>query len=138
VQPSKDRNEREDNKRIRTGNALSTTTNPVKRKKHRNQGNQARGKAFMLGAEEARQDPNIMTGVEPSDLGFGYEIKIASGGSFDVIIGMDWLSEHKAEIICHKKVVRIPILDGKVLRVLGENLEEKVRQLMSAKAKEKK
>ncbi|GJT97507.1 hypothetical protein Tco_1093025 [Tanacetum coccineum] len=26
-----------------------------------NQGNQARGRAFMLGAEEARQDPNIMT-----------------------------------------------------------------------------
>ncbi|GKD02057.1 putative reverse transcriptase domain-containing protein [Tanacetum coccineum] len=59
-------------------------------------------------------------------------------GSFDVIIGMDWLSNHKAEIICHEKLVRIPLLDGKVLRVLGEKLEEKVRQLMSAKAKEKK
>ncbi|GJS69777.1 reverse transcriptase domain-containing protein [Tanacetum coccineum] len=35
-----------------------------------NQGNQARGRAFMLGAEEARQDPNIMTGIEPSELGF--------------------------------------------------------------------
>ncbi|GJZ61335.1 putative reverse transcriptase domain-containing protein [Tanacetum coccineum] len=28
-----------------------------------NQGNQARGRAFMLGVEEARQDPNIMTGM---------------------------------------------------------------------------
>ncbi|GKD71470.1 putative reverse transcriptase domain-containing protein, partial [Tanacetum coccineum] len=28
-----------------------------------NQENQARGRAFMLGAEEARQDPNIMTGT---------------------------------------------------------------------------
>ncbi|GKC94632.1 reverse transcriptase domain-containing protein, partial [Tanacetum coccineum] len=27
----------------------------------RNQGNQARGRAFMLGAEESRQDPNIVT-----------------------------------------------------------------------------
>ncbi|GJY81525.1 putative reverse transcriptase domain-containing protein, partial [Tanacetum coccineum] len=44
-----------------------------------NQGNQARGRAFMLGAEEARQDPNIMTGLEPNDLGFKYEIEIASG-----------------------------------------------------------
>ncbi|GJU72794.1 putative reverse transcriptase domain-containing protein [Tanacetum coccineum] len=52
-----------------------------------NQGNQARGRAFMLGAEEARQDPNIVTGIEPSKL------------------GMDWLSNHKAEIICHEKVV---------------------------------
>nr|GEY20602.1 hypothetical protein [Tanacetum cinerariifolium]GEY39790.1 hypothetical protein [Tanacetum cinerariifolium] len=25
-------------------------------------------------------------------------------GSFDVIVGMDWLSEHKAEIVCHEKV----------------------------------
>ncbi|GKB14304.1 putative reverse transcriptase domain-containing protein, partial [Tanacetum coccineum] len=44
-----------------------------------NQGNQARGRAFMLGAKEARQDPNIVTGLEPIDLGFRYEIKIASG-----------------------------------------------------------
>ncbi|GJR93025.1 putative reverse transcriptase domain-containing protein [Tanacetum coccineum] len=134
----------------------------------RNQGNQARGRAFMLGAEEARQDPNIMTGLEPNDLGFRYEIEIASGqlveidkvikgckleieghvfdidlipfghGSFDVIIGMDWLSNYKAEIICHEKVVRIPLSDGKVLRVLGERPEEKARLLMSAKANERK
>ncbi|GKA74663.1 hypothetical protein Tco_0780965, partial [Tanacetum coccineum] len=44
-----------------------------------NQGNQARGRAFILGAEEARQDPNIVTSLEPYDLGFKYEIEIASG-----------------------------------------------------------
>nr|GEU30875.1 copia protein [Tanacetum cinerariifolium] len=133
-----------------------------------NQGNQARGRAFMLGAEEARQVLNIVTGIEPSELGFNYEIEIASGqlvkidkvtkgckleieghvfdidlivfehGSFDVIIGMDWLSNHKAKLICHEKVVRIPLLDGKVLRVLKERLEEKARLLMSAKAHNKK
>ncbi|GJS82231.1 putative reverse transcriptase domain-containing protein [Tanacetum coccineum] len=84
-----------------------------------------------------------LLGIEPSDLGFSYEIEIDSGqlveidkvikgckleieghvfdinlipfrsGSFDVIIGMDWLSDHKAEIYCHEKVVRIPLLDGK-------------------------
>ncbi|GKA36695.1 putative reverse transcriptase domain-containing protein [Tanacetum coccineum] len=51
---------------------------------------------------------------------------------------MDWLSNHKAEIICHEKVVRIPLVDRKVLRVLGEKPEKKMRQLMSAKANEKK
>ncbi|GJZ13621.1 putative reverse transcriptase domain-containing protein [Tanacetum coccineum] len=51
---------------------------------------------------------------------------------------MDWLFDHKAEIIYHEKVVRIQLLDSKVLRVLGENPEENIRQLMSAKAKEKK
>ncbi|GKB45950.1 putative reverse transcriptase domain-containing protein, partial [Tanacetum coccineum] len=50
----------------------------------------------------------------------------------------NWLSDHKAEIIYHEKVVRIPLLDGKVLRVLGEKPKEKMRQLMSAKAIEKK
>nr|GEV20391.1 hypothetical protein [Tanacetum cinerariifolium] len=43
-----------------------------------NQGNQARGRVFMLGADEARQDLNIMMGIEPSELGFKYEIEIAS------------------------------------------------------------
>ncbi|GKE43884.1 putative reverse transcriptase domain-containing protein [Tanacetum coccineum] len=107
----------------------------------RNQGNQARGRAFMLGAEEARQDPNIMTGIEPSELGFKYEIEIASGKLVEidkVINGMDWLSNYKAEIICHKRVVRIRLPDGKVLRVLGERPEEKVRFLMGAKAGDKK
>ncbi|GJZ77195.1 putative reverse transcriptase domain-containing protein [Tanacetum coccineum] len=115
-----------------------------------NQGNQARGRAFMLGAKEALQDPNIVTGLEPSDLGFRYKIEIASGhlveidkvikgckpeieghvfdidlipfghGSFDVII------------------VRIPLLDGKVLKVLGERPKEKARFLMGAKAGDKK
>nr|GEU91596.1 reverse transcriptase domain-containing protein [Tanacetum cinerariifolium] len=68
-----------------------------------NQGNQARGTGLMLGAEEARQDPNIMTGIEPNDLGFSYEIEIAS----------------------------------RQLSIRRET-KEKMRQLMSAKAKEKK
>nr|GEU48178.1 retrotransposable element Tf2 [Tanacetum cinerariifolium] len=108
---------------------------------HGIQGNQKRGKAFMLGSEEARQDPNIVTDIEPSDLRFNYEIEIASGQLVKidkVIKGMDWLCNYKAKIICHEKAVRIPLLDSKVLRVLGEKSKEKVRQLMSAKAKEKK
>nr|GEY01912.1 putative reverse transcriptase domain-containing protein [Tanacetum cinerariifolium] len=164
-EPSKDKNGRDDNKRTRTVNAFAITTNPVGRENtgawpkwvnhhnqvvavnggqgRGNQWNQVRCRAFMLGPEEACQDLNIVTGIEPSDLGFSYEIKIASGqlikiisGSFDVIIGMDWLSNHKAEIICHEKIVRIPLLDGKVLRVVGEKLEEKMRQLMSARTKD--
>nr|GEX38623.1 reverse transcriptase domain-containing protein [Tanacetum cinerariifolium] len=51
---------------------------------------------------------------------------------------IDWLCNHKAEIICHDKVVRIPLPDDKVLRVIGERPEEKMRHLMSAKAKEQK
>nr|GEU99427.1 putative reverse transcriptase domain-containing protein [Tanacetum cinerariifolium] len=32
-------------------------------------------------------------------------------GSFDVVIGMDWLSKYHAKIICDEKVVHIPIKD---------------------------
>nr|GEX65049.1 hypothetical protein [Tanacetum cinerariifolium] len=108
-------------------------------KGHGNQGNPDRGRAFMLGAEEARQDPNIMTGIEPNDVGFKYEIEIASGQLEEinkVIKGCKL--EIEAEIICHEKVVRIPLLDGKVLRVLGQRPEEKARLLRSAKANDKK
>nr|GEU81777.1 retrotransposon protein, putative, Ty3-gypsy subclass [Tanacetum cinerariifolium] len=60
------------------------------------------------------------------------------GGSFDVIIGMDWLSNHKVKIICHEKVVRIPLQEGQVLRVIGERSKDKMRHLMSAKAMKQK
>ncbi|GKC62695.1 putative reverse transcriptase domain-containing protein [Tanacetum coccineum] len=129
-----------------------------------NNGNPTCRRAFVMGAEEACQDPNIITGtftlnnhhamtlfdsgadysfvsttfihlldIEPSLLGFNYEIEIASDqlieigkvirgckleieghifdidlipfghGSFDVIVGMDWLSKHKAEIVSKRK-----------------------------------
>nr|GEU74888.1 reverse transcriptase domain-containing protein [Tanacetum cinerariifolium] len=35
-------------------------------------------------------------------------------GSFDVVIGMDWLSKYHAKILCDEKVVHIPI-DGETL-----------------------
>ncbi|GKE14001.1 putative reverse transcriptase domain-containing protein [Tanacetum coccineum] len=40
-------------------------------------------------------------------------------GSFDVIIGMDWLSKYHAEIIYDEKVVHIPI-DGETLIIRGD------------------
>nr|GEV19416.1 hypothetical protein [Tanacetum cinerariifolium] len=90
-------------------------------------------RTFIFRAEEARQDPNIVTNIEPNDLGFSYESEIASGQLVEidkVIRGC------KLEIEGH--VVRIPLLDGKVLSVLGEKPKEEMRQLMSAKANEKK
>ncbi|GJV83306.1 putative reverse transcriptase domain-containing protein [Tanacetum coccineum] len=81
----------------------------------RNQGNQARGRAFMLGAgcASSQGDRTLCSGIEPSELGFRYEIEIASGQLVEIDKDMDWLSNHKAEIIFHEKVVRIPLLDEK-------------------------
>ncbi|KAI3797710.1 hypothetical protein L1987_32973 [Smallanthus sonchifolius] len=41
-------------------------------------------------------------------------------GSFDVIIDMNWLSNHHAEVICFEKCIRIPLPSGETLRVFGE------------------
>ncbi|GJX73003.1 putative reverse transcriptase domain-containing protein [Tanacetum coccineum] len=56
--------------------------------------------------------------------------------SGQLALGMDWLSKYKAEIVFHENVVRIPLPDGKVLRVLGERPEEKARFLMGVKNQE--
>nr|GEW66250.1 hypothetical protein [Tanacetum cinerariifolium] len=133
-EPSKDKNGRDDNKRTRTGNVFAITAN-------------------LVGIENAVIWPKCATcnsyhapggpcrtcfnynrpGMEPSDLGFNYEIEIASGQlveidkvftdckleieggvfninlipfrsrSFDVIIEMVWLSNYKAVIVYHEK-----------------------------------
>ncbi|GJS35136.1 putative reverse transcriptase domain-containing protein [Tanacetum coccineum] len=164
-----------------------------------NNGNYALGRDFVMGAEEAHQDPNIVTGtftlnkhyattlfdsgadysfvsttfiplleIEPNNLSFSYEIEIASDQLveinkvirgfkieivghifdidlipfrhriFDVIVGMNWLSRHKAKIVFHEKVVRIPLPNREILRVFGEKSEEKVRHSKSAKVNEQK
>ncbi|GJZ67093.1 putative reverse transcriptase domain-containing protein [Tanacetum coccineum] len=194
-EPNKDRSGRDDNKRTRIRNVFATTVNPVGRENTgvprnvnpintRNPtvracyecGSTDHGKPACPRLNRARgpeeNHPNQVVanngGLEPSSLGFRYEIKIASGQlveidivikgckleieghvfyidlipfghrSFDVIIGMDWLSNCKAKIIFHEKVVRIPLPDSKVLRVVGERPEKKARLLMSAKAGDKK
>ncbi|GJW24688.1 putative reverse transcriptase domain-containing protein, partial [Tanacetum coccineum] len=58
-------------------------------------------------------------------------------GSFDVIIGMDWLSYYRAVIDCYEKIVRIPLLNGKILEVQGERPEKDFGSLACIKADEK-
>ncbi|GKE91175.1 putative reverse transcriptase domain-containing protein [Tanacetum coccineum] len=54
-------------------------------------------------------------------------------GSFDVIIGMDWLANHHAVIVCDEKIVRIPygdevlIVQAKVMKKEIENESEEKR-----------
>nr|GEU42826.1 putative reverse transcriptase domain-containing protein [Tanacetum cinerariifolium] len=195
---------RDDNKRSRTRREFATTTNPVRKMytgttpkcincsfhhnpeipyRHGNNGNQACEGAFIIGAEEARQDPNIVTGtftlnnhyattlfdsgvdysfvyttfipmldIESNDLGFSYEIEIASGQlveinkvirdckpeieghtfdidlipfgheSFDLIVGMDWLFRHKDKIVCHEKKLKYIVIVRNFLMVFPDDL----------------
>ncbi|GJS86308.1 putative reverse transcriptase domain-containing protein [Tanacetum coccineum] len=91
--------------------------------------------------------------VKPSVISPGYEIEIASGlkvvtnmivrgcrlkleghtfiidlipfghSSFDVIVGMDWLSKRRAKIFCFEKIIQILLSNEEILEVQGEHLK---------------
>ncbi|GJR57623.1 hypothetical protein Tco_1499785 [Tanacetum coccineum] len=66
----------------------------LKNKNHGNQsGNgEAHGRAYALGGGNANSDSNVVTEL----------------GSFDIIIGMDWLSLYHTVIVCDEKIVCFP------------------------------
>ncbi|GJT33562.1 putative reverse transcriptase domain-containing protein [Tanacetum coccineum] len=104
----------------------------------RNNGNRTRGRAFNvnLNAVEALQDPNIMT--ELGNFLISINLIPLGHGSFDVIVGMDWLSQNKVVIVCHEKVVEIPLEGSGILRVQGECTLGADKALMNAKVDEPK
>ncbi|KAF5807867.1 putative nucleotidyltransferase, Ribonuclease H [Helianthus annuus] len=55
-------------------------------------------------------------------------------GSFDVVVGMDWLSKNKAEVICHEKIIRIPLANDETLIVHGEKQDAPLRIISCMKA----
>ncbi|GKE80206.1 putative reverse transcriptase domain-containing protein [Tanacetum coccineum] len=58
--------------------------------------------------------------LELGDSIFPIDLIPLGQGSFDVIVEMDWFSNQKVVIMCHEKIVRIPVEEGKVLCVQGE------------------
>ncbi|GKE16619.1 putative reverse transcriptase domain-containing protein, partial [Tanacetum coccineum] len=66
----------------------------------------------------------ILRGCTLGLLGHPFDIDLMpiELGSFDVIIGMDWLAKYHALIICDEKVVRIPYGD-EVLIIRGDNCD---------------
>ncbi|GJR37834.1 putative reverse transcriptase domain-containing protein [Tanacetum coccineum] len=116
-----------------------------------NNRNQARGRAFSVTVVDALQDPNVVTAngkkeevdriirdckLELGNSLFTVDLIPLGHGSFDMIVGMDWLFKNKAEIVCHEKVVRIPMEGGEILRVQGERTLGGTKTLMSTKAEE--
>nr|GFB98847.1 putative reverse transcriptase domain-containing protein [Tanacetum cinerariifolium] len=57
---------------------------------------------------------------------FNIDLMNVEHGSFDVIIGMDWLAKYHVLIVCDEKVVRIPYGD-EVLIIRGDNCDGRSR-----------
>lgn len=56
-------------------------------------------------------------------------------GSFDVIIGMDWLSLHRAEILCFEKAIRLPLPNEVALVIYGDKSGKELRIVSCIKAR---
>ncbi|GKA39036.1 reverse transcriptase domain-containing protein [Tanacetum coccineum] len=99
-------------------------------------GRRAPGRVYSLCAEAAVKDNNV--DIHPTTLDTNYSVELADGkslttntilrgctlnlqnhlfkidllpielGSFDVIVGMDWMAEHRAEVVCYEKYIRVP------------------------------
>ncbi|GJW02126.1 putative reverse transcriptase domain-containing protein [Tanacetum coccineum] len=122
------------------------------RRNDRSGRNQVRGRAYNanMNAAEAAKD-SIADGkeVEVDRIIRGCKLELGSSlfnidliplghSSFDVIVGMDWLSHNKAVIVCHEKVLEIPLVDGEILRVHGEHVKDSTKALKNAKVDEPK
>nr|GEU39609.1 hypothetical protein [Tanacetum cinerariifolium] len=141
--PSKNKNGRDDSKR--RGLEMLLLQPQTLGQGHGNQGNQARGRAFMLvGIAKApkidRENQNLnwlgrvrgRVGIEPSELGFRYEIEIVSGQLVEidkVIKGC------KLETKGHVFDIDLIPFGHRSFDVI---IEKKARFLMSSKARDKK
>ncbi|GKA27828.1 putative reverse transcriptase domain-containing protein [Tanacetum coccineum] len=86
---------------------------------------------FDSGADKSFVSTNFSTliDIEPVELDTCYEVELADGKvvrSFDIIIGMDWLSRYNAAILCGEKKVRIP-LEGKTLVIEGDRNNSRLK-----------
>ncbi|GJX03189.1 putative reverse transcriptase domain-containing protein [Tanacetum coccineum] len=77
----------------------------------------------------------VLRGCALGLLGHPFDIDLmpVKLGSFDVIIGMDWLAKYHALIVCDEKVVRIPY-GNEVLIIRGDNCDSGIT---SKKAEDK-
>ncbi|KAJ9539019.1 hypothetical protein OSB04_031752 [Centaurea solstitialis] len=134
--------------------------NPTPPVNQRTRGVLARGRAFVIRAEEAKQNPDVVTGTfllnnypatvlfdsgaDRSYVSLEFRPKINKKSqnlkeeqiieyskrrirSFDIIVGMDWMSNHQATICCAEKIVRLALPDGSVLEVHGEKPKKDIK-----------
>ncbi|GJT37303.1 putative reverse transcriptase domain-containing protein, partial [Tanacetum coccineum] len=78
-------------------------------------------------ADERTSETNIMLrGCTLGLLGhpFNIDLMLIDLGSFDVVIGMDWLAKNHAVIVCDEKIVRIPYGNEILIVTMKENKDK--------------
>ncbi|GKC01035.1 putative reverse transcriptase domain-containing protein [Tanacetum coccineum] len=129
------------------GNTDHIKKNYPKLKNHGNNNwnGPAQGRAYALGGRDASPDSNVITeladgkiiGVNTIIRGctlnfmnhpFNIDLMPIPLGSFDVIIGMDWLTKYHGVIICDEKIVRVPFgKDRLIFQGEGSNQRKESR-----------
>nr|GEY70310.1 putative reverse transcriptase domain-containing protein [Tanacetum cinerariifolium] len=73
----------------------------------------------------------VIQGCTPTLLNQPFKIDLMpiKLGSFDIVIGMDWLSKHHAKIICDEKVVHIPIEDETLIIREKKSNEKRLKNI---------
>nr|GFC41067.1 reverse transcriptase domain-containing protein [Tanacetum cinerariifolium] len=89
-----------------------------------------------LADEKVVSTNNVLVGCTLNLLNrsFPIEFMVIKLGSFDIIIGMDWLSRYDAAILCGEKKVRIP-LEGKTLVIEGNRNNSRLKIVSCIKAR---
>nr|GEX77178.1 reverse transcriptase domain-containing protein [Tanacetum cinerariifolium] len=74
----------------------------------------------------------VLRGCKLGFLGHPFDIDLMpiELGSFDIIIGMDWLVKYHALVVCDEKVVRIPYGD-EVLIIRGDDCDEESKSKLN-------
>ncbi|GJU09055.1 hypothetical protein Tco_1125485 [Tanacetum coccineum] len=97
-----------------------------------NNGNQARDSAFDIETKKIVRG----YGLDLECHTFIIDLIPFGHGSFDVNVGMDWLSRPRAKIVCYEKIVQIPLSNGENLEVHGERPKGNLKQLKTIKVNE--
>ncbi|GJU10512.1 reverse transcriptase domain-containing protein [Tanacetum coccineum] len=97
--------------------------------------------AVELADKRITETNTVLRGCTIRLLGHPFNIDLMSVevGSFDVIVGMDWLANNHAMIVCDEKIIRIPFGD-EILIVQGDRSDKgkiSTLSIISFKSKEK-
>ena len=86
------------------------------------------------GKTESTKDIYIGCTLTLNNHSFQIDLIPVNVKSFDVKIGMDWLSSHHADIMCHEKVVLIHLPNHETLIIYGDKPETNLRLISCIKA----